>query len=360
MKHDHDRSVDRLLAGTLKARAADASGEACLDAETLAAWADDALDARERARAEAHAADCDRCQALLAAMVKTTTPSPATAAWWRMPALGWVVPLSVAATVLVIWIAVPNVRDRAPVQQPARDAKAVDQLAPMARSEPPAEARAKVEADGQRQPPRQVAKEKAAPPPAVLRERTDAPSANALSKAETVTATGAAPVAVAPPASNTAPPAAAPAAPPTPPQSAADSTLRAQAPFASARAALANPRETVVVSSDPATRFRLLRGGGVERSADAGVTWRTEVTGATTTLTAGSSPSPSVCWLIGPAGVVLLSTDGSSWRRLAFPETVDLRSVTATDSQTATVTTTDGRAFITTDGGQMWSRAPGP
>jgi len=72
-----------------------------------------------------------------------------------------------------------------------------------------------------------------------------------------------------------------------------------------------------------------------------------------------SSPSPSVCWLVGGAGTVLLSTDGRSWRRLAFPETVDLLSVAATDQDNASVTTADGRVFVTADGGQSWSRAPG-
>jgi len=56
---------------------------------------------------------------------------------------------------------------------------------------------------------------------------------------------------------------------------------------------------------------------------------------------------------------VLLSTDGRSWRRLAFPEALDLRSVSATDDQTATVTAADGRSFVTTDGGETWSPAPG-
>jgi photosystem II stability/assembly factor-like uncharacterized protein len=116
--------------------------------------------------------------------------------------------------------------------------------------------------------------------------------------------------------------------------------------------------ETIIASSNPSTRFRLLRGGGVQRSADGGATWQTEVTGATDTLTAGFSPSPSVCWLIGPSGTVLLSTDGRSWRRRPFPESVDLRSVTASDSDNATVTTVDGRVFVTTDGGQNWSRGP--
>ena len=120
----------------------------------------------------------------------------------------------------------------------------------------------------------------------------------------------------------------------------------------------ANEMEVVIVSSNPATRFRLLPGGEVQRSADGGATWRTEITGATETLTAGASPSPSVCWLIGPSGAVFLSTDGRSWRRLAFPEAEDLRAVTATDSENATVTTVGGHTFVTTDAGQTWSRNP--
>jgi photosystem II stability/assembly factor-like uncharacterized protein len=120
----------------------------------------------------------------------------------------------------------------------------------------------------------------------------------------------------------------------------------------------ANRFETVIVSSNPATRFRLLPGGGVQRSADGGATWRNEVTGATDTLAAGSSPSPSVCWLVGPRGTIVLTTGGNTWRRIAFPEAVDLRAVVATDGENATVTTADGRSFMTTDAGANWSRTP--
>jgi photosystem II stability/assembly factor-like uncharacterized protein len=141
-------------------------------------------------------------------------------------------------------------------------------------------------------------------------------------------------------------------------RSAADALVRSDARTSARASALANAPETVIVSSNPATRFRLLRGGDVQRSADAGATWRTESTGATVALTAGASPSPSVCWLVGPAGAVRLSTDGRSWRRVAFPEPVDLRAVTATDTENATVTTVDGRSFVTTDAGQTWTRAP--
>ena len=355
MKNDKDASVDRLLAGALRERADVAPEGACLDAETLAAWADEALDERKRAIAEAHAADCARCQALLAAMVKTMPLPSAARSPWRMPALGWLVPLTVAATGLVIWVAVPR---RAPVQRSDSAAAVVDTVAPALRSAPPVDARAKVLAEARPQSQVATQRDASTQPPVALRQRQDAPalekqaslaapqSANARS--ERVIVGGTAPIAGAAP-----PPGAAPAAPPS--VGLTGGAIAARAPAF----AFANPLNSVIVSSNPATRFRLVPGGGVQRSADGGATWRTEVTGATETLTAGASPSPSVCWLIGPSGMVLLSTDGRSWRRLAFPEIVDLRSVTATDNETATVQTVDGRAFITSDGGQTWARAPG-
>jgi hypothetical protein len=362
-KTDRDASMDRLLAGALKARARESTDGVCLDAETLAAWADEALDGRKRAAAEAHAADCARCQGLLAAMVRTTPPAEARARW-RIPAFGWLIPVTVAATALVIWIAVPK---RSPVQISDGGAEAVDKVAP-ARAPAPATtaeplADAKAPARPAVQPQSQVANERdsAAFAPSLdrLERRKTEPlqkevaraevKANALS--ETVTIAPAAPPAGAAPA-----PASEAAAASQP----ADSNARQASPLASARVStFANAVETIVVSSNPATRFRLLRGGGVQRSADAGATWRTEITGATETLTAGASPSPSVCWLVGPSGLVLLSTDGRSWRRVRFPEGVDLHSVTAADHESATVTTVDGRSFVTTDAGQTWSRSPG-
>ena len=354
---DPDASVDRLLTGMLRARVDAASDTACLDAETLAAWADGALDARERAIAEAHAADCGRCQAMLAAMVRTQPPAAAAPSTpWLARSLWWLAPMTAAAAALVIWVAVPN---RAPVQQSQDVPEPLDQVTPgrvaapatALGAAPLANARMKA---GAGVPPN----DQPAVPSADLRERRDAaaaplekkaPDAPAIANArsEALTLGGAAPV-------SSAAPSAAPA------QAGADANLQRETPLTSARAsAFANTPEVVVVSSNPATRFRLLRGGGVQRSADAGATWRVEVTGAAETLTAGSSPSPSVCWLVGPSGTIVLSTDGRSWRRLAFPEAVDLRSVDATDSDSATVTTSDGRAFITDDGGRTWSRGPG-
>ena len=123
-----------------------------------------------------------------------------------------------------------------------------------------------------------------------------------------------------------------------------------------ARGLLSSGSVPVIVSSNPASRWRIVDGGDVERSSDGGSTWQTQKTGVTETLTAGSSPSPSVCWLVGPHGIVLLSTDDRSWRRVAFPEEVALAAVSGIDDQTATVTTADGRTFATSDAGRTWSR----
>ena len=73
-------------------------------------------------------------------------------------------------------------------------------------------------------------------------------------------------------------------------------------------------------------------------------------------VTARSSPSPGVIWSVGPGGMVMLATDGRTFIRVPFPETVDLTAVTATDQRHAIVTTVDGRTFQTADGGRTWQR----
>src|SRR5437660_12625851 len=107
-----DSALDGPLRNALNARLAplpsEAPGLSCLDAETLAAWADGELDSRMRAAAEAHAADCSRCQALLAAMVRTAEPAAAAKPWWRLPAIKWLAPLTAAAAALFVWAIVPG------------------------------------------------------------------------------------------------------------------------------------------------------------------------------------------------------------------------------------------------------------
>ena len=74
-----------------------------------------------------------------------------------------------------------------------------------------------------------------------------------------------------------------------------------------------------IQSPDGNVRWRL-DGATVSRTSNGGATWSEQFTGTATTLTAGFSPSPTICWVVGRRGVVLLSTDSQTWRRLEFPD----------------------------------------
>jgi hypothetical protein len=342
-----DEAVGRLLPGALDAHAASASVGACLDAATLAQWADETLDRDARRSVEAHAADCARCQALLAAMVRSApAAAPIAAPFWRRGrTLGWLVPLTTAAAAAIVWTMVPP--RQAPIEGNEK---------PAARSEAPAPA-AEPMKETLRDAKRDQAKDalKSGAPSARVPER------NALAKQEERAQA----------AENARAPAANEAVQPTPPLPAAtggalDSALRraapqaqsAAAPRAFALAASAVPSTIIIVSPIPASRWRILPGGGVEHSTDGGATWEPQQTGSTITLTAGAAPSGSVCWLVGPGGIVLLSTDGRTWRRITFPESADLVAVRATDDKSATVTLAAGTTYSTADGGQTWQTQP--
>jgi photosystem II stability/assembly factor-like uncharacterized protein len=104
-------------------------------------------------------------------------------------------------------------------------------------------------------------------------------------------------------------------------------------------------------------RWRLA-GTNVERSTNGGASWDSTQTGVSMPLTAGAAVSPTVCWIVGRGGVIILTTDGRTWRRVPLPEITDVSSVRARDARTATVTTADGRLFSTTTAGATW--IPGP
>jgi len=118
-----------------------------------------------------------------------------------------------------------------------------------------------------------------------------------------------------------------------------------------------NPR-TVVRSPDPDVLWRISSGRFVERSSDAGATWRVQWTNANAHVIAGAAPSIETCWLVGRNGIILLTSDGKRWRTIAPPTDADFIDVAATDASSATVTTTDDRKFTTTDGGKRWIPAP--
>jgi len=342
----------RVLRETLAARIAPAPTSGCIDADTLAAWSDGALGARERAAAESHASSCARCQALLAAMARTAPPAPARR-WWHAPTLKWLAPLAAAATAVVVWITVPRARPERTV--PA--AQAAAQASPQARSAPetsPRAAAASAPPIADARPRAGADEQRAAGAKDVAQSRPRAAQTNAAASSAARDAAAAPP----PPArAEPAPPAAAAdaapgtltfAAPPPAPPARRIEALRAQV------LAKAVDVPTQIVSPNPTVRWRLVTGVGVERSIDGGMTWQPQSTGVTATPTAGAAPSPTICWLVGPGGLVLLSIEGRTWQRVPFPEAIDLTSVRASDGANATVTAADGRTFITSDGGKTW------
>jgi outer membrane biosynthesis protein TonB len=318
---------DEALEAYLKRAAAPVdhpAGEDCLDAETAAAWVDNGLDAGTRSALEPHVADCARCQALLATLLATdqrAAEAPATAVEprrsWRM----WLVPLA-AAAVLVIAAGVWTMRLRKP-EPPPQQMAASQETAAAAQpgpGVPGAALRREAPAPQRRPEPPSTASPESARRPEASRGDSPEPAA----KARTADA-------------------------------GAQSETRQTAP-----AALADQTSGFTAlaadirSPDPSIRWRI-RGGLVERSTDAGRTWTAAATGQVPGLVAGSAPSPTVCWIVGRAGVVLVTGDGTSWARRQVDPPVDLSGVAATDASVATVTAANGQSFATADGGLTWT-----
>lgn len=363
MPHDRDGSVDRLLRGALGPRSTPRVAGPCLDADTAAAWADDTLAGADRSAAEAHAANCARCQALLAAIAKTTPVAP-TAPRWRFWSAGWLVPLTGVLAGALVW----SVMHSRSVTQTARPhATPVDSLASASSTiaselenlkkneDRVAQDRvvssavkgraAKVAEPSRPQDLEDRSKDRASleSEAAALQSanagaaRSDRDAVSPSPPAETVGVTGRLEAAkVANAAKLTAPAATA--------ARAADSS--------------AEKAESVSVPARP-LNWRIGPGGNVQRSADGGSTWQTEqpgVPGARVPFAALSSPSLTVCWLVGARGTVFLTVDGRTWQRIEFPEPVDLAAVRAIDETTSTVTASDGRSFTTSDRGATWSQ----
>jgi Putative zinc-finger len=406
---DKDEALDRLLQRTSRARVGSRSAGVCLEPETLAAWMDGTLTAPEREAAEAHAADCDRCLSVLAAVARTSPP-PSVAESPRWFSVRWVLPLATAAVAITAWVLVPSspgpspappsaARVQTPVVQEPRPAapaasagdpvkpaeQSAKQSATAARADAPApspsqteERRERLAQEAAPSALRDQAAAKSAPaaptPPAARESKdqfTDSISSRARFEAardaRTAAAAGAArPMSGAPAPAATAPPPSPPmpqAEPrPSPPPAPAGSspTQAPLIPRAEADGSRAVMRITArpvvdIQSPDGNVRWRI-DGATVSRTSNGGATWSEQFTGNATPLIGGSSPAPTVCWVVGTRGVVLLSIDGQTWRRLEFPDpAADLVRVTAVDANSATVTAVDGRVFRTANGGRTWT-----
>ena len=342
MNDGRDQSVERLLRRSLRAQG-DASEGLCLDAEALAAWVDGGLGGDERAAAETHLSHCARCQMTLAAFARGDVPEQAEQEKsWRRWGLGWLVPLAAGAAAVAIWIAVPQPTPpaAAPVQVrhepatpptgsrvlPADPAPAAPMVAPKTESA--------VAFDSERLPSREK------------RQQVEA-SADAAVGLQPTTAAGSGAIMAGP--SVRAPRPAAASQPP-PPVSAAETLANARALMSRLDAAF-----TVIASPDAGVLWRFGGGSALQYSSTGGRQWETLDVDASVELTAGVSPSASVCWLVGRAGTVLRTTDGRRFQRVPFPEPVDLAGVASASDRAATVTASDGRVFRTADGGVTWN-----
>jgi hypothetical protein len=331
-----DRLTDPLLQRAARgAEAGDPPTGACLDAETAAAWVDGGLAPLERTAATGHLADCARCRAVVAALIRTDPPAAVRPSWWALPIVRWAAPLATAAAALVVWVVVER--------EPARPAEPA--ASQVARSVSGEEAREQAPGPPAASAPvregTQASKAEAAPPAGSRPASPAEPSAKATATEEKRAAADA----VAPRRSENA--LAAQAAP-----AAQAETLTSQSDRASRFAAL-----PVIAAPDGSTRWRIAVPGTIERSTDGGATWQRQPLETAAPLASGSSPASDVCWFVGAGGVVIRTTDGGrTWRTVSSPDPTDLVAITARDADVAEVTTADGRTFRTTDGGVTWRR----
>jgi hypothetical protein len=392
---DRDELIDRALRSTLGTAGVPVTSGTCVDAEIVAAWSEGALAPAEAARVEVHLSQCGRCQALFGVFARSVPAPMAPESLWRRWRLQWLVPIAATATALAVWVAVP--RDEGSKTAPESDAQLarVDErptavestplvgTPPVGDSAPPADARGDDQRDRSAsadslevaarsaraaaqaplstpvEPSRQAA---SADAPGVVggrlaerESRADTDVANRVPPAAPVSREAAqvreeAPVGTARLAEKAAlEDAARPAAAPVPAPVETRATPRGVGALARAN----GPVE--IASPDGADRWRIATGGRVERAMSGADRWEAVVVVSPVPVTAGASPAPRVCWLVGPAGAVRLTTDGSRFERVPFPAAVDLVGVRATSAASAVVRSADGREWRTDDRGVSWS-----
>jgi hypothetical protein len=356
---------------------------ACPDAGDLAAFLDGSLDLSERRQLERHVADCSRCALHLATVARLEEAAGehadvAAPAWWRQ--WQWAVPLATIVVVVAVWIAVPRDIDQpgrreapaTPLDDAAResadgpealpDARRVDpgqesqdDSAPVTVPDTPrgsvpvgqtasSEAKAKEQAQG-------AAEEDEHTAPAQQRfkserelQRAEPPADARQEEARFSASPDRQPSSPAAEKAQPPPPAGATAAVP----GAADAARRADNAIPLQQAAT-----LVVASPVPAVRWRV-QDGRIERTVDAGRTWRQDHDRTVAGLRAGAAPSADVCWLAGGGGLVVRREPSGDWRRVPLPVASDIHAITSSAALEAVVTLADGRQLQTVDGGRTW------
>ncbi len=299
------REQDAWLRNTLRQSTATAP-DGCLDAETLAAWADGGLNTQAAAAVELHASNCSRCMAVLATLERTTPVTADAGAWTLARVFRWAAPLAAAATAIAIWVAVPD-RPISPVETTiSQDLKSVEQVpVPV----PNSGSAANPEPKTLNQNPAPSIQNPEPQEQSQLRDelRRERASGQAIGSV-------AAPIAPVAPSAPSAPEASAPAP----------------------RAFAADARA---------------------ENATAATTQRSELSSATGLTSESPAPAnPLIRWRILANTVLERSRDGGkSWTRANAPA-ANLAAVRAVDADRAVVSTSEKAEFYTINGGQSWTR----
>jgi hypothetical protein len=330
-----DRDPDKWLERMLKHQTpSDPVAGACLDVETLAAWADGRLKSTELAAAELHASGCSRCQSLVAAMARSA-PMPQTVrrAWTAGRLVRWVVPVAAAATAVAIWVAVPD--------RPVSELQRIAPQEEIARgpAAPPAAL-----------PPASDAKSFAAEPQSAkeLRsveraDRTTASRERGTGRRETgARAPGTREPGTPEPGIRNREPGTGTVLRDADRSMAAENAAAAAAAApADARAASATAKRVEPKPEALSERVTV----GQPRGFDTAIA-----------LIESESPSnPRIRWRVTSGTLVERSSDGGeSWTKTSSPP-APIKAIEVQDAARATVTTTDGRRFSTSDAGATWT-----
>jgi hypothetical protein len=327
-----DRDSDKWLERMLRHQtSSDPVAGACFDVETLAAWADGRLKSAELAAAELHASGCSRCQSLVAAMARSA-PMPPTVrrAWTPGRVVRWVAPIAAAATAVAIWVAVPD-----------RPISELQRIAPQ----------------------EEIARGPAAPP-AALPPATDAKSFAAepqsakelrsMERADRTTAnrergTGRRETGIRAPGTRE------PGTPEPGTRSPEPGTV-----LRDADRSMAAENAAAAAAAPADARAASATAKGVEPKPEA-LSERVTVgqpRGLDTAIAPIESESPSnprIRWRVTSGTLVERSTDGGeSWTKTSSPP-APIKGIEVQDAARATVTTTDGRRFSTSDAGATWT-----
>jgi hypothetical protein len=350
-----EAGMERLLRSAL--RPPPGGADDCPGPDRLAAFVEGALTANEEAALDGHIAACGRCQELLAILSQelpeqeSEPVAPAETGWFTWvtrPRLRWLVPISAVATVAVVFFATR------PLIAPEGDVPDSEVIR-MAQAPAPAAEVPQAGLDESRGKTAAAAEKSglAGVPGSLADMQATAPAAPAPPAARTavVPLPAAGQMAAAEQAANVSVQERV-----VHKEAAAEKDQPARAAGAPARLARSVEAGPVTIREPGgAVLWRAGAGGQIARSDDGGATWQPRASGVGADLLAGSAPAQGVCWIVGSAGTVLVTTDGRRWQRRPFPLSVDLTGIAASSPSAAIVTTRDGRRFETVDAGLTWT-----